>query len=161
MKIKEIYDFENNRQYTSDKYMIRFIREGTWWRAYEWSAYLAHNFPNGMDDSKRLFVTKKHYVELGKDLVVVGLQLKSFEKYLPCIITDDSCFSFENDYVDVNADKFFETIGNEIVDCKKVLEDWKCGFQLSEKKKEKYQKMKAKKTIVIGVKTKLLVSLTK
>jgi len=90
MKVKDIYEFETNRNNELDKYKIRFFREGTWWRAYEWSAYLSHNFPNGLDENKKLLVTKKHYKELNADLVVVGLQLKSFEKYFPNIKIDDN-----------------------------------------------------------------------
>lgn len=136
MKISEIYDFEENRQYNSDKYLIRFIREGNWWRAYEWSAYLAHNFPNSLDDKNRLSVTKKHYVELNKDLVVVGLQIKSFGKYLPGITTSESAFTINDGYIDVDASEYF--VGHEIKcdDCKVLLNSWKNKIELSEKKKK-------------------------
>ena len=140
MKIKDIYEFEHNRNYDSDKYTIRFFREGTWWRAYEYSAYLAHNFPNGIEEDKKLLVTKRHYKDLNVDLVVVGLQLKSFEKYFPNIRINDNSFSLEDGYMDVNMEDFLNNDIEKLENCKKVFENWKDGFKIPVKTDEKYNK---------------------
>lgn len=140
MKIKDIYEFEHNRNYDSDKYTIRFFREGTWWRAYEYSAYLAHNFPNGIEEDKKLLVTKRHYKDLNVDLVVVGLQLKSFEKYFPNIRINDDSFSLEDGYMDVNVEDFLNNDIEKLENCKKIFENWKDGFKISVKTDEKYNK---------------------
>lgn len=141
MKVKDIYEFERNRNYISDKYTIRFFREGTWWRAYEWSAYLAHNFPNGIEESKKLLVTKKHYKELNADLVVVGLQLKSFEKYFPSIKTDGDSFSLENGYMDIDVKDFLNDDIEKLGDYKSAFESWKEIFKISVKQDEKCDKI--------------------
>ena len=141
MKVKDIYEFERNRNYSSDKYTIRFFREGTWWRAYEWSAYLAHNFPNGIEENKKLLVTKKHYKELNADLVVVGLQLKSFEKYFPGIKKDGDSFSLENGYMDIDVKDFLNDDIEKIGDYKSAFESWKGNFKISVKQDEKYDKI--------------------
>lgn len=140
MKVKDIYEFERNRNYDSDKYIIRFFREGTWWRAYEYSAYLAHNFPNGIEEDKKLLVTKRHYKDLNVDLVVVGLQLKSFEKYFPNISINDDSFSLENGYMNINVEDFLNNDIEKLENCKKVFENWKDGFKISVKPDEKYNK---------------------
>ena len=141
MKVKDIYEFERNRNYSSDKYIIRFFCEGTWWRAYEWSAYLAHNFPNGIEENKKLLVTKKHYKELNADLVVVGLQLKSFEKYFPSIKTDGDSFSLENGYMDIDVKDFLNDDIEKLVDYKGAFESWKENFKISVKQNEKCGKI--------------------
>lgn len=141
MKVKDIYEFEHNRNYSSDKYTIRFFREGTWWRAYEWSAYLAHNFPNGIEENKKLLVTKKHYKELNADLVVVGLQLKSFEKYFPNIKIDGDSFSLENGYMDIDVKDFLNDDIEKLGDYKSSFESWKENFKISVKQDEKCDKI--------------------
>lgn len=137
MKVKDIYEFEHNRNDGSDKYTLRLFREGMWWRAYEWSAYLAHNFPNGIEENKKLLVTKKHYKELNKDLVVVGLQLKSFEKYFPNIKADDDSFSLENGYIDIDVKDFYHGDIEKMNDYKATFESWKNSFKLLDGKNEK------------------------
>ena len=52
MSAEEI--FESEKRNGDDLYDIHFHMEGSFWRAYEWSAYLARNFPSGLDDSQRL-----------------------------------------------------------------------------------------------------------
>ena len=137
MKISEIYEFEGNREFPRDKYRIRFIHEGNWWRAYEWSAYLAHNFPNNLPEKDRLSLSKKHYVDLGKDLVVVGLQLKSFEKYLPNVKFDNNLFSIEDSYFDIYADKFYNKNEISFDDFDTFFENWKNEIKLSDKKSKR------------------------
>lgn len=115
MKICDIYNFEKNRDFNKDKYVIRFIRNGNWWSAYEWSAYLAHFFPNKISDDKKLSFVAKHYSVLNDDLIYVGLQKKSFMKYFPGLCDTDDLFIDSVEYVDVDTCKFFED--NNVIFC--------------------------------------------
>lgn len=122
MKIEEIYNFESTRN-EENKYIIRFFKNGNWWQAYEWSAYLAYNFPNNLKDNKKLSVLSKHYKKIDKDLVYIGLQKKSFSKFFP---NADYCENdFNNDilYFDINVESFFHDNFDD--DLSTILKKWK------------------------------------
>lgn len=57
MGIEEILDSENRNE--DNLYDIHFYMEGSFWRAYEWSAYLSRFFPSELNDDERLKVVKK------------------------------------------------------------------------------------------------------
>ena len=122
MKISEICKFEEGRNFKNDKYVIRFIHSGDWWKAYEWSVYLCNNLPN----KNKLSLVSKHYSKLNKDLLYIGLQKKSFYKYFPQFKNVDDIFLSENDYVDINVEEFYTN--HEIYTCdnlKLFFENWK------------------------------------
>ena len=52
MSIQEIY--ESEKRDDSNLYDIHFYMEGSFWRAYEWSAYLSRIFPSELNDEDRL-----------------------------------------------------------------------------------------------------------
>mgnify|MGYP006872976030 CR=1 FL=1 len=129
-KIKEIFSYEESRK--DNVNVIRFYKDGNWWRAYEMSAYLAHFFPNNLDENEKLFVTKKHYKDLNEDLVNVGLQIKSFKKYFPDVV-DDEDFKINESYVDIDVSGVnFYCDENELN--YEIFEKWKEKIKIKEGK---------------------------
>ena len=52
MNIEEILDSEKRNE--DNLYDIHFYMEGSFWRAYEWSAYLSRHFPSELTEDERL-----------------------------------------------------------------------------------------------------------
>lgn len=73
--------------------------EGSFWRAYEWSAYLSRMFPSELNDEDRLKVLKKVTKDYEDGYVQVGLQLSSFEKYFPNVADDGNIFEMKNKHI--------------------------------------------------------------
>jgi hypothetical protein len=96
MNIEEILDSEKRNE--DNLYDIHFYMEGSFWRAYEWSAYLSRHFPSELTEDERLKPTKK-ITKTCKDWYVhIGLPLSSFEKYLPGVVNDDNIFESSYTY---------------------------------------------------------------
>lgn len=72
MSVKEILESEKRNE--SNLFDIHFYMEGSFWRAYEWSAYLSHFFPCGLNDDERLRPIKRIDTDNGGYYVQVGLQ---------------------------------------------------------------------------------------
>ena len=105
MSVQEIYDSE--KRDNTNLYDIHFYMEGSFWRAYEWSAYLSRKFPSTLNEDERLKVLKKVTRNDEKGYVQVGLQLSSFEKYFPGVADDESIFEMKNKHIIIHAEKFF------------------------------------------------------
>ena len=75
-QIKEILQKETERDTQDQCSVIHLFREGTFYRAYEWSAWLCQNhFPE-------LKVTHR-LLKGGDDIVFVGFPLTSLDRYTP------------------------------------------------------------------------------
>ena len=90
-------------------YKIYFVREnGGWYRAYEWSAYLANKLQDILKIDRKLVIMKKITKKFDKGLIYSGLKLSSFEKYFKQSITAESVSDFgdgsENAYVTFDAE---------------------------------------------------------
>lgn len=57
MSIDEI--FASEKRENDNVFDIYLHMEGSFWRAYEWSAYLSRHFPSDLSDKERLKVIKK------------------------------------------------------------------------------------------------------
>ena len=87
-QLKEIIEKERERGTAAQCATIHLFREGSFYRAYEWSAWLAvRHFPE-MKVTHRL-------LKGGEDIVFVGFPLTSLERYTPGEATvepvDDKC----------------------------------------------------------------------
>ena len=121
MSVQEIYDSE--KRDNTNLYDIHFYMEGSFWRAYEWSAYLSRKFPSNLNEDERLKVLKKVTRNDEKGYVQVGLQLSSFEKYFPGVADDESIFEMKNKHIIIHAEKFFN--GEDFSNYVDILESWK------------------------------------
>lgn len=127
MKYNDASSLEERNE--NNLYEIHFYFEGDWWRAYEWSAYLATHYKTSEVSS--LVPTKKSWSGNEDGIVLVGLKTQSFKKYFP-----------ELDVEDLISDKKEMVIKyNDILDnintnnYKRVLSQWKNSLDFKEKEK--------------------------
>ena len=133
MSVKEI--FESEKRNNNDIYDIHFYMEGSFWRAYEWSAYLSRNFPSKLMEGERLKPLKKFTKDYENGYVQVGLQLSSFDKYFPNVVDNDEVFEMLNKHIVIHAKSFF--IDSNFSDYEKILIEWKNNIKASDKEKKK------------------------
>lgn len=81
MTVQESLQLERNKKSNE----IVLIKEGSWWRAYEESAYICRNFSTELKEDERLKPTHRHFKDINEDLIFVGFPVKSISKYLPNI----------------------------------------------------------------------------
>lgn len=101
MSVQEIFSSEKRDK--DSLFDIHFYMEGSFWRAYEWSAYLSRIFPSELNDEDRLKVLKKVTKDCENGYVQVGLQLSSFEKYFPNVVDNDEIFEMKNKHIIIHA----------------------------------------------------------
>ena len=75
-QLKEILSTEQERGSLEQCSVIHLFREGTFYRAYEWSAWLCHR------DFTELKVTHR-LLKGGEDIIFVGFPLTSLDRYTP------------------------------------------------------------------------------
>lgn len=130
---KEIRNLENY-------YDIYLFKEGGWWRAYEWSAYLCRNFISDLNESKRLKPTKKE-CKFSDDnyIIFVGFPTTSFEKYLPNVYNTENFEEIDNNTITVKAK---DAYGNNLNfdECFVKFKEWKDSVDISESKKKSNNK---------------------
>ena len=134
MTVEEIMESEERDE--NNLFEIHFYLEGSFWRAYEWSAYLSRNFPSNLDDGERLRVIKKITKSCEEGFVQVGLQLKSFDKYFPNITNNDDLFEVNDRHITIHAKDFFPQITFESY--VNTFSEWKRTIEPSNKEKKKY-----------------------
>lgn len=127
MKIADIVKYE--RGFDRETNIMRLYKEGVWYRAYEWSAYLAHFFPNGLTEVQRLRPTHRDNKEYG-DLICVGLKLDMCAKFLPNVAP-----IMNEDYVDFVVD--LSQYNLESADYDVLLKSWKDAIPIKEEPKAK------------------------
>lgn len=139
MKYEEVFKIEER---TIDNFkQIHLFSEGTWWRAYEWSAYLCSIFPSSLDEKSKLIATRKITNLNEEGIIFVGLQLKSFEKYLPGVYEKNLITEIDNKHMMIDVGSLITDIDfNNYIS---ILKEWKQSIEIKKKDKnliEKQQK---------------------
>lgn len=135
MSVEEIFSSEERND--ENLYDIHFYMEGSFWRAYEWSAYLSRFFPSELNDDERLKVVKKLPKDYENGYVLVGLQLSSFEKYFPNVIDNEDIFKMEDKHIIIHSKEFFKD--KDFTDYKSILAEWKTTINASQKEKKNHR----------------------
>lgn len=105
---------------------IKLHKEGNFWRAYEWSAYLCEFFPNGLSENDKLKPTYKEVKGVDNGLIFVGFPTSSLKKFFPTI--DNKDFFNDKDGVKlIDVSKEFSEIAFENID--NLLNDWKKKYK--------------------------------
>ena len=132
MSVQEIHDSEKRN--SSNLYDVHFYMEGSFWRAYEWSAYLSRKFPSHLNEEERLRVLKKVTKGDENGYVQVGLQLSSFEKYFPGVVDDEDIFEMKDRHIVIHTEKFFKD--EDFSDYENILSSWKSSIKLTNNEKK-------------------------
>ena len=77
MQLKEVFSKEQSRKEVVDYRTIYLIPEGTFYRAYEWSAWLCHRYVSQFKPTHRLLKNTEDSV------VFVGFPMTSLERHIP------------------------------------------------------------------------------
>ena len=77
MQLKEVFSKEQSRKEVVDYRTIYLILEGTFYRAYEWSAWLCHRYVSQFKPTHRLLKNTEDSV------VFVGFPMTSLERHIP------------------------------------------------------------------------------
>lgn len=135
-KISEILDIEKDRNEQDKWNIIHLFKEGGFYRAYNWSAWLIVTFSYNDEvrketkDRKPLAVSRKKLKNSDDDFVFVGFPLKSLDKFIPGNIGFNPITDTQID-VTINLsyddDTTYEILQEE-------YETWKDGIKISEDK---------------------------
>lgn len=118
-------------QRTEDNlFTIHLYRDGNWWRAYNWSAYLCQNYPTKQSD-KTLKPTRKQ--EDNNDIVFVGLQLNSFGSFLPDIAVTDE--TIESGHMQFDVREQYANSGINFSNYLETYNKWKNNCEIKPNKK--------------------------
>lgn len=136
-QLKEILEKENARRTLEQCVVIHLFREGTFFRAYEWSAWLCvRHYPD-------LKVTHR-VLKSGEDIVFVGFPLTSLDRYTPPDASvqpvDDKCVD-----ITVTANVFPREADDDMLQAD--FANWKQSQPLTDasKKKEEETKIRAER----------------
>lgn len=129
------YDIAHSleKRNSDNLFEIHFYFESDWWRAYEWSAYLAYHYNN--PNVEPLNPTRKLWSKDEDGIILVGLKTNSFTKYFPDISADD--LSVEKKEVMIKCNSIFD--GIDISNYENILSEWKRTFDFKEKVEKKMQ----------------------
>jgi len=83
-QLKEILEKESQRDSLEQCAVIQLFKEGTFYRAYEWSAWLSVRYYSELKVTHRL-------LKSGENIVFVGFPLTSLERYTPANSIVKSC----------------------------------------------------------------------
>ena len=80
-QLKEILEIERNRMFNGPYSTIYLFQEGTFFRAYEWSAWLCCRYVNQFKVTRR---EQKISSEVDSTLVFIGFPITSLSKRRAC-----------------------------------------------------------------------------
>ena len=132
-QLKEILEKEKERNTLEQCAVIDLFREGTFYRAYEWSAWLCVHYFTELKVTHRL-------LKSGEDIIFVGFPLTSIDRYTPegSTILPSGDKSIE---MTLPTEAFAPEVDMESL--RKDFENWKQCQPLTEASKKKVEEEKA------------------
>lgn len=141
--MKDIFEVEKNREDASQWNVIHLFREGSTYKAYEWSAWLCRE--HGTTDehlqqvgAKRLNPVHRNVKNTGGSVIFVGFPFASIDKFMPK--TSQISFQPVDDNridiaIELPADQFRDNLNYEAL--KQKFGEWKQTFPVKDEKKDK------------------------
>ena len=157
-KITEILEIEKDRNNKEKWNVIHLFKEGNFYRAFNWSAWLIVAFTYTDDvrkdskDRKPLVVSHRLMNKSGDDYLVVGFPLKSLEKFIPNTL---NFIPISDTQIDIVAD--LSQTDDDYEGLLSKYEEWKNGIEVKEPKK-KYEKKTSEDVIVSPIKITIILS---
>lgn len=141
-KISEILEIEKERADAGTWNVIHLFKEGGFYRAYNWSAWLivtvaySDEVRKGQTDRKPLNVSRKKVKNGDGDFAFVGFPIKSQEKFIPYYTEfkpiSDTQIDISIELPATDGEISFESLSQ-------AVEDWKQAIPISEDKPKKEQ----------------------
>lgn len=131
MTIAEIIKMETEREGSMN--VVHLLKEGNFYHANDWSAWLMTKFPIGEAVNKPMNVTAKKLKD-GYIHAFVGFPVTSLGKYVP----NDETIKF-NPVSDTQADVILNVDFGEatVEDIRKEVDEWKDSLPLTDKKQRR------------------------
>ena len=126
MTIVESLQIERDKNFGD----IILFKEGSWWRAYEESAYMCRNFSKDLKENDRLKPTHRKYKDINDSCIFIGFPINSISKYLPGV-EDRMIYSDDMNVLTINVTDYV----NDISNFKEEYEKWKNYIPLKIKEK--------------------------
>lgn len=139
-KISEILEIEKNRSDVNTWNVIHLFKEGGFYRAYEWSAWLivtvaySDEVRKGTPDRKPLNVSRKKVKSGEGDFAFVGFPLKSLEKFIPY---QTGFNPISDTQIDVSIELPATDTELSLETLTQAFEEWKQPIPISEDKPKK------------------------
>lgn len=133
MTISDIIKLENDRNEQSQFGIVHFIKEGNFYHANDWSAWLMSKFPIGEAVNKPMTVTTKKLKD-GYIHAFVGFPVTSLGKYVP----NDGSIKFEavgDNQLDVTLNVDFGEA--QFDDVRTQVDEWKESLPLTDKRQKR------------------------
>ena len=135
--ISEILAIEKNCQDSQTHNIIHIFKEGAFYRAYEWSAWLIAVIVNAATGNT-LAITKKKAKDSDDTFVFAGFPLTSMEKYIP----NEAQLSFtpiNDEQIDITVELPVDIamLGDEGIN--ERIKEWSKQFKLKEKTKKEFE----------------------
>ena len=133
MTIAEIIAIESARKEPVQWNVVHFLKEGEFYRAHDWSAWLMSTFPIGEAVNKPLNITAKKLKD-GYIDAWVGFPATSILKYIP----NDGSIDFNpvsDTQIDVKIELPAEIGEVSFENLNRMKEEWKASLQFNEKGK--------------------------
>lgn len=133
-QLKEILSIEQARSSLEQCAIMHLFREGTFYRAYEWSAWLCVRYFTELKVTHRL-------LKSGEDIIFVGFPLTSIDRYTPegTTVSSSGDKSIE---MTLPAQAFAPDIDMESL--RKSFNDWKQCQPMTEASKKKVEEEKVR-----------------
>jgi len=132
MTISEIVKIETDR--SEKARVVHLLKEGSFYHANDWSAWLMTRFPVGEAKNKPMNVTAKKLKD-GYIHAFVGFPVTSLGKYVP----DDGSVRFEHvSDVQIDVELLEVDFGNATIeDLRREVDEWKATLPLEDKSKKR------------------------
>ncbi len=133
-QLKEILEKEKERISLEQCSVIHLFREGTFYRAYDWSAWLSVKYFKELKITHRL-------LKGGEDVAFVGFPVTSIERYTP---EGASVKTLENNNVDIVLQTSVFPPEAEVQALQNDFGNWKRNQPLTEASKKKAEEEKSR-----------------
>lgn len=141
VKLQEVLDVENTRKERNDLTTIHLWREGSFYRMYNWSAWLVvqycYNEQYVKENFKPLNVTRKRISNFDGTICFVGFPLKSLQKFVPNAVGFEPT---DNVHITIPIKLQIESVDFETLDLQYL--QWFEQLPISEEKQKKQTEKK-------------------
>lgn len=135
MTIAEVISIESAREDADSWNVIHFVKEGDFYRAHDWSAWLMAKFPFGEATEKNLKVVAKKMKDDYVD-AFIGFPASSISKYIP----NDGSVDFsviDESQIDVRIELPADIGEVSFENLHKMKEEWKASLPLKNNRQKR------------------------
>ena len=147
-QLTEVLRIEQQRQSVEDYLVIHLFQEGTFYRAYEMSAWLSFRY------IKQFKATHRQLKAEGESLVLIGFPITSLERYLA--ESNHEIINSEEKRVDIKINQEYLKEYQDIEQLHEDYQNWKACVPIKKTEKKEENSFKVNHLSAFGVAENLL-----